>query len=80
MRRKIVFRTLSRLQLVGADSLDHGLLFGVLGDALKDFREPLRILDLGCGDAGNMSKVLSTRSKLVASYTGASTMCHRVST
>ena len=63
-------RLCASLQMTGSDYLEHSLLFGVLESILKDKKKALRILDLGCGDAGNISKVLSSEPTLVASYTG----------
>ena len=57
-------------QVTASDYLDHNRLFGVVSDLLKDRKSALRFLDLGCGDAGNMVKVLNTSSNIVASYTG----------
>lgn len=58
------------LQITASDYLDHDKLFGVLSDFLRTKKAPLRFLDLGCGDAGNIVKVLGSSAELVASYTG----------
>lgn len=58
------------VQMVAADYLEHSLLFGEVQRYLKDQNKKLRILDLGCGDAGNLAKLLGSASETVASYTG----------
>jgi len=57
-------------KMVAADYLEHSLLFGEVQRYLKEQGTKLRILDLGCGDAGNLAKLLSNVSEAVASYTG----------
>jgi len=56
--------------MLAADYLEHSLLFGEVQKYLKGQGRKVRILDLGCGDTGNLSKLLGSAPDTVASYTG----------
>ena len=56
--------------MIEADHLEHSLLFGEVQRYLKDQGRKLRILDLGCGDAKNLARLLGSASETLSSYTG----------
>lgn len=65
------------LQMTAADYLEHSLLFGAVQTYLQQHAKALRVLDLGCGDSQNISKLLSAAPEVVASYTGGSPSAQR---
>lgn len=53
------------------DAMHHDAVYGVVSGLLRGAGRPLRVLDVGCGDAADMARALSGVD--VASYTGVDT-------
>ena len=65
--------------MTDADYLEHTILFGAVQSCLKNRQQPLRILDLGCGDCQNLAKLIKALPEgTVASYTGQQASLHRL--
>lgn len=58
------------MQLTAADYLEHGVLFGALQNYIRSEQKPVQVLDLGCGDSMNVTKLFAEAPDTLSAYTG----------